>query len=96
MHDVRQGELGQVLARKSLKCDVDPFFEGGAEWRRVVQRGREMRTRPHICMTSVKARVAQRGGEMRTHDVIILHDVRKGELGQVRARKSLKCDVTII
>ena len=24
MHDVSQGELGQVRARKSLKCDVTP------------------------------------------------------------------------
>ena len=64
---------------------------------RVAQRGGgSARRRPDICITSVKARVAQRGGEMLTHDVIILHDVRQGEPGQVRARKSLKCDVTII
>ena len=38
----------------------------------------------------------QRGGGMGAHDVIIYADVSQGELGQVRARKLLKCDVTII
>ena len=43
MHDVSQGDLGQVRARnlKSLKCDVtiigEPLFEGGAGWRRGVE-----------------------------------------------------------